>query len=123
MATMMEDDDAKLHSLDEALRYIIDIFGPRAPLRQIKLFCSLINDPVPPRTVQELSEDIGAPQATVRADMQRFGTTDRHGAPGLGLVAAIPTSYALQTAFVVNRTGVAVADRIAEILASHSALG
>ncbi len=121
MTTMTEDDKVKLQSLDKALEYVIDIFGPRTPLRQLKLFCSLVNDPVPPRTVQELSEGIGAPQTTVWADMQRLGTTDRHGAPGLGLVAAIPTSYALQTAFVVNRTGMAVAGRIAELLASHSA--
>ncbi len=120
MATMTYDDRVKLDGLFAALGYATEAFGPRAPIRQLRLFCSLVNDPVPPRTVQELSGDIGAPINTVWADMQRFGHTDRHGAAGLELVAAIPTRYALHTTFVINRAGLAVADRLVGFLAPVS---
>lgn len=115
---MTVEDRDKLKRLDAALAYTTELFGLRVPVRQLRLLCSLVNDPVPPRTVQELSDDLGTPVSTTWADMMRFGPFDRHGAPGLDIAASISDRLSGNIAFAINRKGLQVADRILDALAA-----
>lgn len=113
---MTAEEREKLERFDAALRQCTDLLGLRTPLRQVRLFCALMARPIPPRTVQEMSDDVGAPVTTVWTDMQRLGHTDRHGAPGLDVVTEISNRIATRTTFVINARGYSAGQMIATCL-------
>ncbi len=110
------EEQRKLERLDAALKHCTETMGRRVPVRQVRLFCGLMYNPIPPRTVQELGNGVGAPASTVWTDMQRLGDIDRHGAPGLGMVTEVSNRIAMNTTFVINAKGYAAAQRLAACL-------